>query len=178
MLNCFERSDAEMREELTGLEDRFNSYHEQAFYYAFSFIKKLSSPASEHLETPTKMSIADSTAPAEIDLDAVSVIAESHRGELLNEAGVGQLASELASAVNLLADTELPIPFQYRTRAITKRQAARYLGRSNEDSGVRWLNRCIDDGIIHCERFSRQSYVFDRRQFPGSVHHLICQPTN
>ena len=174
MLNCFERSDAEMREELTGLEDRFNSYHEQAFHYAFSFINKLSSTASEHLQAPTKI---DSTAPPEIDLDAVSVIAESHRGELLNDAGVGQLASELASAVNLLADTELPIPFQYRTRAITKRQAAHCLGRSNEDSGVRWLNSCIDDGIIRCERFSRQSYVFDRRQFPGNVHDLIC-PAN
>ena len=60
------------------------------------------------------------------------------------------------------------IPSEHRTRVLTKREAAKFLGKPNPSSGVKWLNQCIKDGAIHCESFNRQSFVFDIREFPGS----------
>ncbi len=66
-----------------------------------------------------------------------------------------------------------PIPAEHRTRAMSKCKAAKYLGRPNPDSGVKWLNKCIEDGTISCETLSAQSHVFDRRQFPDAVQGSI-----
>lgn len=60
-----------------------------------------------------------------------------------------------------------PIPSEHRSKAITKQLAAELLGRGNPDSGVKWLNECIEHGIITCEKMTRQSYIFDMRQFPA-----------
>ena len=65
------------------------------------------------------------------------------------------------------------IPAEYRTKTMSKAQAAKLLGRSNRDSGVKWLNQCIADGTITCESLSCQSHIFDCRQFPKSVHDQI-----
>jgi hypothetical protein len=62
---------------------------------------------------------------------------------------------------------------EFRTRAMTKRKAAGYLRGGNSDSAVEWLNNCIGDGTISCETLSRQSHVFDWRQFPESVRKYI-----
>jgi len=58
------------------------------------------------------------------------------------------------------------IPAQYRTKVMTKKNAAKLLGRPNPDSGVKWLNDCIKDGTISCEEINRQTFVFDKREFP------------
>ena len=66
------------------------------------------------------------------------------------------------------------IPPEFRTCAMTKRKAASYLRKGNADSAVEWLNQCIKDGTISCETLSRQSHVFDVRQFPDNVReHLL-----
>jgi hypothetical protein len=70
----------------------------------------------------------------------------------------------------------LTIPPAHRTRAMTKQRAARYLRGGNADSAVEWLNKCIIDGTITCETLSRQSHVFDVRQFPESVRDSILPP--
>ena len=61
------------------------------------------------------------------------------------------------------------IPTEHRSKPITKTRAAKLLGKPNADSGVEWLNNCIEDGTITCETLSRQSHVFDIRAFPDSV---------
>lgn len=62
------------------------------------------------------------------------------------------------------------IPPEFRTKPITKKLAAKCLGKENEDSGVRWLSECIEMGLIRCEKMSRQAFVFDLRQFPKESH--------
>ena len=69
-----------------------------------------------------------------------------------------------------LSKTKATIPPEYRTKAMSKRQAAKYLGRPNPDSGVRWLNKCIKDGTIACEFLSRNSHIFDRRESLASTN--------
>ncbi len=72
------------------------------------------------------------------------------------------------------ADSHSPrIPSEFRTRAMSKAKAAAYLRGGNVDSGVEWLNNCIADGTIYCETLSRQSHVFDVRQFPAKVQSQI-----
>jgi hypothetical protein len=65
------------------------------------------------------------------------------------------------------------ISAQYRTRAMSKQKAAELIRGGNSDSGVEWLNKCISDGTISCETLSRQSHVFDWREFPASVKSKI-----
>ena len=68
--------------------------------------------------------------------------------------------------------TDVPhtlIPTEYRTHAITKKKAAAHLRPGNPDSGVEWLNNCIADGTITCKQYSRQSFVFDLREFPSAA---------
>jgi hypothetical protein len=61
------------------------------------------------------------------------------------------------------------IPREHRSKAIGKQKAAQLLGRLNRDSGVKWLNKCIEDGTITCEKLGRTSFIFDKRQFPDSA---------
>jgi hypothetical protein len=70
----------------------------------------------------------------------------------------------------------IAIPPEFRSKPITKKLAAALLGRPNEDSGVKWLKACIDDGTIHCEELTKQSFVFDIRQFPESGHPKLLPP--
>lgn len=65
--------------------------------------------------------------------------------------------------------TATDIPAEFRTKAITKTRAALLLRGGNPDSAVEWLNQCIEDGTVSCETLSRQSHVFDVRQFPESA---------
>jgi hypothetical protein len=62
------------------------------------------------------------------------------------------------------------IPSKYRSKPMTKRAVAKLLEKHNEDSGVKWLSNCIEDGTITAEQLSRQSFIFDIRQFPESTH--------
>lgn len=64
---------------------------------------------------------------------------------------------------------------EFRTKPLGKAQAAAYLGRTG-DAGRKWINKCIKDGTIKCVRLTRQSYVFDSREFPGSVMNKV-RPT-
>jgi hypothetical protein len=68
------------------------------------------------------------------------------------------------------------IPSRYRTIAMTKQKAAGYLRPGNPDSAVDWLNQCIADGTIPCETLTRQSHVFDVRNFPESAYQFIRMP--
>ncbi len=62
------------------------------------------------------------------------------------------------------------IPVEHRTKVMAKKNAAKLLGRPNSDSGVKWLNACIEDGTIRCEKINRQTFVFDKRDFPKEAH--------
>jgi hypothetical protein len=69
------------------------------------------------------------------------------------------------------------IPSEYRTKPVSKCMAARCLGRPSGSSAVRWLNDCISKGVISCEPLTRQTNVFDLRQFPSDIHYkLRAQP--
>ncbi len=101
--------------------------------------------------------------------------------EPLSEAAFGA-AKPYADANNVVRALYIPartmevpatIPVAYRSRAISLAKAAKLLGRPNADSGVPWLKACIADGTIRCEQLSRQSYVFDRRQFPPEAQNSL-----
>lgn len=72
------------------------------------------------------------------------------------------------------------IPPQFRTIAMSKYRAAGYLRGGNgkirksaRKTAVQWLNRRIEDGTYACEVISRQSFVFDSRDFPQRFHDEI-----
>lgn len=92
------------------------------------------------------------------------------------------ITQEWAATLKKLEEKSPPpnkIPAEFRTKAITKKLAAKLMGRPNEDSGVKWLNQCIEDGSIICEKLSRQGFVFDIRDFPEHVHpQLSPTPAN
>ena len=67
--------------------------------------------------------------------------------------------------------TKASIAPEHRTKPITKKKAARLLGREGDASAaVEWLSSCIRDGTIKAEKKTRQSYVFDIREFPEEQH--------
>ncbi len=76
----------------------------------------------------------------------------------------------------ILAEDGIPveIPVEHRSKPITKKKAAKLLGRSgNEGRAVEWLNNCINEGTISCMEMSRQSFCFDIRQFPKDKHQQL-----
>lgn len=70
------------------------------------------------------------------------------------------------------------IPPEHRTKPMSYRQAARYLGRPDSQDSAEWLKKCVDDGTVHCDPMSRQSHVFDRRQFPATIWPQIMPKGN
>jgi hypothetical protein len=60
------------------------------------------------------------------------------------------------------------IPAEHRTRPLTKSEVCRYL-----KVGIAFLNARISDGSMRCEQHSRQSFVFDLRDFSKSVHEKL-----
>ncbi len=61
------------------------------------------------------------------------------------------------------------IPVEYRTKPMTKKRAARLLGKTGDEGrAVEWLNKCIEDGTISWQLASRQSGFYDTREFPPS----------
>jgi hypothetical protein len=65
-----------------------------------------------------------------------------------------------------------PIPRERRTRPMTLSEAARFMGLSGSKPGEQ-LKRQIDAGRAVAHKLSRQSYVFDVNDFPGSVQEKI-----
>jgi len=173
LLFLFERSFRWMHGDVALLDDRFTSYHERAFHTAYSFLMRLLTHELDKLPVPETFYFKIPDNLTQIDLEVASRIAELHRDEFINDGYTAELMMELTTAANLLADADRPIPAEYRTKAMSKQQAAAYLGHANPDSGVRWLNQCIQDGTIRCEQLSRQSYVFDMRQFPAKFQAVI-----
>lgn len=71
-------------------------------------------------------------------------------------------------------ESKKTIPAGHRTKPITKRKAAQLLGRKGNPSSVtEWLNQCISDGTIQAEQKTRQSFIFDIREFPESARQQL-----
>ena len=67
-----------------------------------------------------------------------------------------------------------PIPADKRTKPMTKKAAARHLGRTGDESrAVEWLNKCIEDGLIRHQETSRQSGIYHLDDFPEDKHRHI-----
>jgi hypothetical protein len=61
------------------------------------------------------------------------------------------------------------IPSEHRTQPMTLKRGATLLGLTKhhgDRNAVEIFSGMITDGIITAEKFNRQTYVFDRRQFP------------
>jgi hypothetical protein len=88
-----------------------------------------------------------------------------------------QTISTLVEAVNAAAREALaeqpaitkPIPPEYRTKPMSLRKAARLMGFTDSKDGAEYLRAAIRDGSIRCESLTRQTHVFDKRQFPGDA---------
>lgn len=81
-------------------------------------------------------------------------------------AGVPELLSEALSVATTSGGTSPNIPSENLSPVTSLKKAARLLGRPNEDSGVRWLKKSIEEGDIRAVCVSRQGYQFDKTQFP------------
>jgi hypothetical protein len=64
----------------------------------------------------------------------------------------------------------IQIPSEFRSAPMSYRKAATLMGKKDSRKSAEWLSKSVEDGSIVCERISRQSHVFDKRQF------LISQP--
>lgn len=60
------------------------------------------------------------------------------------------------------------IALENRTIPMSQKKAAKYMGGS-----VKWLSKSIKDGSIKRIEKSRQSFIFDKTDFPPEVWHLI-----
>jgi hypothetical protein len=89
-------------------------------------------------------------------------------------ARIDELHAKMEPAESVKAKSEATpqtkIPAKFRSKAMSKKEAAKLLGRPSEDSAVKWLNNCIEDGTITAEQLTRQSFIFDIRQFHESTH--------
>ncbi|HKB36993.1 MAG TPA: hypothetical protein VKD72_11100, partial [Gemmataceae bacterium] len=79
-------------------------------------------------------------------------------------------ATQDESTVGQSADDDPPpgkIPPERRTIPLTKEEAAQLMGyRGKTRARTRQLNEAIKAGAIAYEQLTRQSYVFDRNDFP------------
>jgi hypothetical protein len=58
------------------------------------------------------------------------------------------------------------IPPKYRTKPLTLKQAARFMGYGSGKDAAERLRQAIEAGSVRCERLTRQQHVFDKREFP------------
>jgi hypothetical protein len=147
----------------------------------FDRLKSLNFQVFDHENESVLLDLTNSVFCSWIDFDDVDICiaVSSSFGSVFDEISkcfpkslplppsYGRLSEELDS---LICD----IPSEFRSIPISKKKAALLLGRHNEDSGVESISKAIEDGSLACEEFSRQSFVFDIRQFPECVHsHLL-----
>jgi hypothetical protein len=79
-----------------------------------------------------------------------------------------ELASEKTTDDRIIAPGNRTKPMSYREAAKHIGKAAGKGKRAAKDA-AEWLKQCIDDGIIACERITRQNHVFDKNDFPESA---------
>jgi hypothetical protein len=66
------------------------------------------------------------------------------------------------------------IPPEKRTRPMTYREAARYLGKGDSKDAAEWVSVGVEVGDLDCEHFSRQQHIFNREQFPMETwQHIV-----
>lgn len=169
-LFLFERCYCATHDACELLDGRYTSHHQRAFEIAYGFLMALLTHEAQNffLDDPETYRRPPRRL-ARLDLESAYIIAESYKSVLYVDEITTQLAVEAALAANLVADNTKQIPPQFRTRIMSKKQAVAHLRPGNEDSGVRWLNDCIEKGVIHCQKISRQCHVFDWREFPEKV---------
>jgi len=78
-------------------------------------------------------------------------------------------AMNLGEVVAVLRREATKIPVEHRTRPMSYRDAAKYMGKGNSKDAAEWMSKCVRDGIVACEEYSRQTHVFDCRDFPEDV---------
>jgi len=112
------------------------------------------------------------------------MLAEAHARRINAERGVSSdqgpalarayRANVLGTQATASARRELDIPPEFRTREMSKKEAARYLGIS-----VDTLQRRIKSGRYACDSSTRDRHVFDLRDFPPAERgHLAASHSN
>jgi hypothetical protein len=86
------------------------------------------------------------------------------------------LEQEYGRAANLLRKQSTivkvhnnKIPPDKRTKPMSYRKAAFYMGKGKSQDAAEWLSNCVNDKTILCEHKSRQSHVFSVDDFPKSA---------
>jgi hypothetical protein len=69
------------------------------------------------------------------------------------------------------------IAAENRTKPMSYRKAAKYMGKGDSQDAAEWLSKCVGDGTIKCEHASRQTHVFCRNNFPKSAWPQIMPAT-
>jgi hypothetical protein len=95
---------------------------------------------------------------------------------LLSNGGERQTWSDAAGVVKQLQEKLTGgaggrIPAEHRTRPLGLGETARLMGyKGNRRSQTAKLRRLMEDGSLAFEKRTRQSYVFDLRDFPAASH--------
>ena len=143
---------------------------------------RLRSAARERLRSAVEAIDHRERALTDGELDEFAVLLEARaetgydfeRMESMPAADFDRLVRMILRRRRKAADREATIPPDKRTKPLTKKQAAKLLGRhGDENRAVEWLNACIEDGIIRWEKRSRQSGIYHRDDFPAEVQDRI-----
>jgi hypothetical protein len=61
------------------------------------------------------------------------------------------------------------IPPKYRTKPMSYKRAAQYIGKGTSKDAGEWMSNAVAAGGYRCEHITRQNHVFDIRDFPKNV---------
>ena len=90
------------------------------------------------------------------------------------EERAAQVLVDLQAFARSMGLTEVePIPPERRTKPMSYRKAAKYLGKGDSQDAAEWVKSCVKDGTLRCEDLSRQAHIFDGDQFPAESHQYI-----
>lgn len=60
-----------------------------------------------------------------------------------------------------------------RTKPMTFKQAAKFMGKGDSRDAAEWLSKAVKDGSVQCEHITRQTHVFSLEDFPKNIHKEI-----
>jgi hypothetical protein len=98
---------------------------------------------------------------------SVRVIAALARPERGQEAVTPQRTQALPASTPV--DTAKKIPPRKRTRPMTYREAAHFIGKGDSRDAAEWLSAAVAAEAIACEHITRQTHVFNVDDFPANV---------
>jgi hypothetical protein len=116
-----------------------------------------------------KMRIAD-VVLAIAALPALDPSKSARSDRASRRAGRGRIGGKSSTSRQVMPSH---IPPAKRTKPMSYRMAASYLGKGRSKDAAEWVSACVADGTLQCVHLSRQNHVFSLDNFPAAVHDHI-----